>query len=90
MSKERPRPWIDPTPLVNFTPDWLGQFDSFDDWVNHATRAIGDLTGSKGEKISAVCVDAMGRRCHIGADFMRARDEAAFPVRYFVTGTVSS
>lgn len=90
MSKDRPRPWYNPTPLAGFAPEWLGQFDSFDDWVNHATRAIGDLTGSRGENISAVCVDSLGRRCHIGADFMRARDENAFPVRYFVTGTVSA
>jgi hypothetical protein len=36
-----------------------------------------------GERVGAICVDALGRRCNIGADFARARDEGAFPVRYF-------
>lgn len=88
MSKERSRPWQNPTPLIGFTPEWLGQFDTFDDWVNHATRALTGLEGNLGEEIKAICVDAKGRRCHIGGDFMRARDEGAFPVRYFVTGAV--
>lgn len=79
MSKLRARPWQNPTPLDGFTPEWLGQFDTFGDWVNHASRAIGGLEGNLGEKISAVCIDAKGRRCNIGGDFMRARDEDAFP-----------
>lgn len=89
-SKQRSRPWNNPTPLINFVPEWLGQFDTFDDWVNHAHRALTDLTGNFGEEIKAVCVDAKGRRCNIGGDFMRARDEGAFPVRYFVTGSIVS
>ena len=89
MSRERSRPWQNPTPLAGFVPEWLGQFDTFQDWVNHASRAIGDLEGNLGERITAVCVDAKGRRCNIGGDFMRARDEDAFPVRYFITGTVA-
>lgn len=88
MSKDRSRPWQNPTPLDGFVPEWLGQFDTFDDWVSHASRAIGDLEGNYSEKISAVCVDAKGRRCNIGGDFMRARDDGSFPIRYFVTGTV--
>ena len=81
----RPRPWHDPTPLIGFQPAWAGQFDDFDAWVNHATRALTGETGSVGENLAAFCVDAKGRRCHVGADFMRARDEDAFPVRYFWT-----
>lgn len=88
MASERPRPWHNPTPLVGFQPNWIGQFDTFDDWVNHASRALTGFTGSVGEEIKAICVDSFGRRCHVGKDFMRARDEGAFPVRYFVTGTV--
>ena len=88
MSGERPRPWHNPTPLVGFEPEWIGQFDTFQDWVNHASRALTDFVGNLGEPIKAICVDAKGRRCHIGGDFMRARDESAFPVRYFVTGSV--
>ena len=37
-----------------------------------------------GEDVRAICVDALGRRCNIGADFARARDEGAFPVPLFL------
>jgi hypothetical protein len=90
MSNGRSRPWQKPTPLVGFTPEWLGQFDTFDSWVSHASRALTGFEGSVGEKLSAICVDAKGRRCNVGKDFHRARDEDAFPIRYFVTGTVQS
>lgn len=89
-NKGRSRPRQNPTPLIGFEPEWLGHFDTFDDWVNHAARAIGDLCGNYGEKISAVCFDAKGRRCNIGSDFQRAREEGAFPIRYFVDGSVSA
>lgn len=85
MSKERPRPWHNPTPLVGFEPNWAGQFDTFDDWVNHATRALTGVQGSVGQDLSAMCIDAAGRRCAVGKDFMLARDEGAFPIRYFWT-----
>lgn len=52
------------------------QFDTFQQWVNKAsswlTRRDDDV----------VCFDAKGRRCRIGADFMRADKEEAFPVRW--------
>jgi len=86
MSADRPRPWHNPTPLVGFEPEWAGQFDTFNDWVNHATRALAGVRGNGGEKLSAFCVDAKGRRCNLGADFMRARDDGAFPIRYFWDG----
>jgi len=91
MSKERSRPWHNPTPLVGFTPEWVGQFDTFNDWVNHASRALtgNTLEGGIGNDVAAFCVDTKGRRCSCGYEFMRARDEAAFPVRYFITGTVT-
>lgn len=85
MSAKRPRPWHDPTPLDGYRPDWAGQFDTFDDWVNHASRALTGVTGSVGEDLRPMCIDAKGRRCHVGKDFMRARDEGAFPIRYFWT-----
>lgn len=62
-----------PTPC-DLKPNWAGEFRSFDSWVNKATTWINR---------DAICVDAKGRRCLIGADFMRARDEDAFPVRFF-------
>lgn len=52
-----------------------GEFRTFTHWVNHATSYIGGM--------NALCADAQGRVCRIGADFMRARDEGAFPVRFW-------
>lgn len=89
MSMERARPWQNLTPLIGFQPEWLGQFDTFNDWVDHASRALTGFKGSAGESIGTICIDAKGRRCNIGKDFMLARDEGAFPVRYFITGTVA-
>lgn len=89
MSTERSRPWQNPTPLADYVPDWAGQFDTFQDWVNHAERALAGMEysvgglGADGRGVPAICVDAKGRRCAIGKDFMVARDEGAFPVRYF-------
>ncbi len=89
MSRERPRPWLSPTPLEGFEPDWAGQFDTFDDWVNHSPRALTGVAystgglGQDGNGVPSICVDTKGRRCAIGKDFMTARDEDAFPVRYF-------
>lgn len=61
-------------PETALAPKWAGEFDSFQCWVNKAQSWIDKY---------AVCIDAKGRRCLIGADFMRARDEDAFPVRFF-------
>lgn len=52
-----------------------GQFATFIQWVNKATSWIG------GE--NALCVDVRDRVCRNGGDFMRARDEGAFPVRFY-------
>jgi hypothetical protein len=72
------------------TPRWEGQFDTFEHWVNGATRALTGRPDSNGwidpktkVGVPAVCIDAKGRRCTNGKDFMRARDENAFPVRFF-------
>ena len=53
-----------------------GAFTSFEDWCSRATRLIG------GE--NALCVDAADRICWIGKDFMTARDEGKFPVRFYL------
>lgn len=52
-----------------------GQWDTFQHWVIYATRDIGGM--------NAACYDAKGRRCRIGKDFMLARDENAFPVKFY-------
>lgn len=65
-----------PTELV---PKWAGEFVSFENWVKRAQRALSGPSHSP----AAICVDAKGRRCHIGSDFRRAHEEGAFPVRFF-------
>lgn len=62
-----------PTPCT-LTPNWAGEFRSFDSWVNKASSWIDG---------KAVCIDNKGRRCLNGGHFMRARDEDAFPIRFF-------
>ncbi|MEC4591633.1 DUF5131 family protein [Nitrospirillum amazonense] len=47
------------------------QFDTFQQWVNKASTWVHP---------GAACVDRHGRRLLVGKDFMRARDEDAFPV----------
>lgn len=51
-----------------------GEFRDFEHWV---ARAQSRLAGRE-----AFCVDSKGRRCRIGSDMMRARDEGTFPVYY--------
>lgn len=45
-------------------------FPNFQTWVNKASTWVN----------GGACFDAQGRRCKVGADFMRARDEGTFPV----------
>ena len=54
------------------------QFDTFEEWVNKASSWL----TRRGPIENAVCFDTRGRACRCGGDFMRARDEGAFPVRY--------
>lgn len=65
------------------TPRWEGEFRDFTDWVNFASKRLTVARHRSGATMPSVCIDAFGRRCVIGGDFMRARDEGAFPVRYF-------
>jgi hypothetical protein len=65
-------------------------FADFGHWVNWATSRLTShpeyndtahgKTGWRGHHFTALCFDQKGRRCRQGADFMRARDEGAFPV----------
>lgn len=84
MSANRPRPWYEPSPAPHLMMKCEGQFDTHEDWINHASRALTGFKDSNGFEMKAICVDNLGRRCHNGGDFARARDEGAFPVRYFV------
>jgi len=80
-----PRPsWPRPATPTDLTPAWAGEFCSFDDWVNFATqRLTGTVDPLMGGQMQSICIDAFGRRCTMGGHFMRARDEGAFPVRFF-------
>lgn len=59
----------------------LFKFDTFNGWVNHAQRAW-KAEGVRPEV--TICIDAKGRPCRIGRDFMKARDDGAFPVRVYL------
>lgn len=54
------------------------QFDTFTEWCNKAPSWL----TRRGTDVHAICYDAKGRLCTIGGDFMRARDENAFPVKW--------
>jgi hypothetical protein len=71
------------------------QFDTFEQWVRHASSWLtqnghpdynntehGTTKGWRGHHFTALCFDTKGRICRMGADFIRARDEKTFPVRW--------
>ena len=53
--------------------DWDGEFGSYHEWAR---------LGPRPPYRSATFVDAHGRRCITQQDFVRARDDKGFPVRY--------
>lgn len=59
--------------VPNREPD--GEFHTFITWVNKACSWIGGT--------NPLCLDAKDRVCLSGADMQRARDEDAFPVRFW-------
>jgi hypothetical protein len=76
--------WPRPATPTDLTPAWAGEFATFDDWVSKATvRLTGAYCPLVLFEIPAICIDNVGRRCTMGAHFMRARDEGTFPVRFF-------
>lgn len=76
--------WPRPATPTDLAPAWAGEFADFDDWVSKATnRLTGTYDPLMGDEVKAICIDAIGRRCTMGAHFMRARDERTFPARYF-------
>lgn len=54
--------------------DWDGEFRTYDEWARF---------GPQPPYRSATFFDAKGRRCITQQDFARAREEGAFPVRYY-------
>jgi hypothetical protein len=75
--------WPRAATRCDLEPLWAGEFRDFDDWVSFATARLTGTTNQYGVEAPSICVDALGRRCIMGGDFMRARDEGTFPVRYF-------
>jgi hypothetical protein len=66
----------------------LFRFETFQQWVNKAPSwyATSGLSSCKacGDVRHAVAVDAAGRICRNGAQFMRARDDGSFPVAVYL------
>lgn len=54
------------------------RFDNFAQWFDEGPSWL----GRRGPTETAVCLDARNRLCVANADFMRARDQKAFPVRW--------
>lgn len=54
------------------------RFTSYQNWVNKAS--IWYLTYRPLDRKKLIAVDAVGRVCWIGSDFMQARDENALPI----------
>lgn len=63
---------------TNITPNWAGEFTSYQQWVNKGKSWLASPDNRR-----AVCIDDKGRRVTCGGDFALARDEDAFPVRFF-------
>jgi hypothetical protein len=58
-------------------------FPSYLNWVNTArTKFKREYKKGAGDK-DFLCVDAVGRICVKGAEFMRARDEKTFPIKTY-------
>jgi hypothetical protein len=53
--------------------DWDGEFGNYDEWAK---------LGPQPPYRSATFLDAQGRPCVTQHDFVRARDDRGFPVRY--------
>lgn len=60
-----------------------GEFRSFENWCNKASSWIGPAARKLCGAQEVRCLDAKNRECLSGREFMRARDEGAFPVRYY-------
>jgi hypothetical protein len=57
-------------------------FINFDQWVCMASSWLTRHPQYDKTEFRAICFDSRGRICACGKDFMRARDENAFPVMW--------
>jgi hypothetical protein len=60
--------------------DEVFRFSNFEDWCDTARYKF-ESSGLSSH--DAICVDARGRLCFKGKDFMQARDDRSFPIRVF-------
>lgn len=60
--------------------DELFSFPTFDNWCDTAQHKFGNA-GVTSKDVLAV--DARGRLCQKGAEFIRAKDDGTFPVRVY-------
>jgi hypothetical protein len=56
------------------------EYTSFEQWVSKAWSWFGNAR-LRGDQV--LCVDAAGRVCLTGREFMRARDEGTFPIKVY-------
>ncbi len=77
---------IELTDEVNKVEITLGQklfeFNSFEQWVNWARHLFGKA-GLIGGNYH-ICLDAKGRVCDSGKEFMRAQEDNSFPVAVYL------
>ena len=66
---------------VTIQANLIDVFDSFSDWVNRASRTIGNIDT---DWYTVICVDKDGYQCFIGEQFHFARDNKKFPVNVYV------
>jgi hypothetical protein len=58
----------------------LIRFSSFNDWVNHAKSRYASIHHRRIMTEDTVAIDASGRICRYGKQFMSARDRDAMPI----------
>ncbi|MDR1897986.1 MAG: hypothetical protein LBR10_14475 [Prevotellaceae bacterium] len=65
------------TETVEIKAEKICKFENFNSWVNHASSWIGVYNKLHD---TIICIDKNGNSCHIGKQFMFARDNDLFPV----------
>jgi len=63
--------------------DKVFEFSTFEDWVNNAKKRF---RKNNVYQNNTICVDGSGNLCVIGKNFMKARDDNAFPVKVYRVG----
>lgn len=62
------------------TGEYLFQFRSFEDWVNHAKERFAGHNVNAG---NTICLDAKGRIAVCGAQFIRSKADGSYPIRVY-------